>query len=324
MTVRVHRTFWDAIFSNCFMIGCVIDLQLLHTFRVLHAQGTVTAAARAMNLSPSAVSQQLRRLSRQVGAELLRQEGRRLSLTTAGEVLLRHADPLFAQWEQIQADMAAREESRHRVLRMGGFATSVGPLLAPVAQALRRGASPIHASVVEGDTQGAYQELLAGRIDIAVITPLADSPFADDPRFDQRPLLDDVLDLVVPAGHPLAGQTAGVALTVTASEEWISPHHDQDTLLHALCIGAGFAPRMVHHADDWQAVLSLVGHGLGVCLVPRLVPLNGHPGLVRVPVHGTPPPFRRVLTCVRRGSHRQSAIADGLRALSATAIGFAA
>jgi DNA-binding transcriptional LysR family regulator len=308
----------------------MVDLGLLQTFRVLEEQGTVTAAAQALNLSPSAVSQQLRQLSRQAGAELLEPDGRRLRLTAAGRVLLGHADVMWAQWEQARADLAEHGAPSHRRLRLAGFTTSIGPLLAPAAEALlhadahadahadKHAGTQTRVTVTETDTRSSYQQLLAGRIDIAVLTPLSDSPPIDDVRFDQEHLLDDVLDLVVPARHALAAHDA-VDLRAAEQETWISPHHDQGRLIHALCTAAGFVPRTEHQADDWQAVLALVRHGLGVCLVPRLVPLDAHPGLVRVPLNGTPPPARRILTCVRRGSAGQSVIAEGLRVLRALA-----
>lgn len=292
----------------------MVDLRLLQTLRVLHSHGTVTAAAGALHLSPSAVSQQLRQLAQQVGAELLQQDGRRLRLTPAGQVLLRHADVLSAQWEQARADLGAHDGELQRTLRIEGFTTCIGSLLAPVARDLRDAARPITARIWESDTRDSYQRLLADQTDIAVLVPLPDSPAVDDPRFDQQPLLDDFLDLVVPLDHPLASR-AYVDLVEVAAEDWIAPHHDQERLIHVLCAAAGFAPRMVHHSDEWPAVLALITHGLGVCLVPRLMSVANHPQVVRVRVQGTPPPFRRLLTCVRAGSHRQPALADGLTAL---------
>lgn len=296
----------------------VINLRLLQTLRVMNAQGTVAATARALNLSPSAVSQQLRQLSREVGAELWEPDGRRIRLTTAGCVLLHHADLLSAQWERARADLADHGGASYRTLRMGGFATSIGPLLAPTAQELREASPSTRTTVADIDTRHCYEHLLAGKLDIAVLTPLPGSPTMDDPRFDQQPLMDDYVDLVVPEGHPLAGRER-VELCETADDDWISPHHDQSRLIEALCTAAGFAPRMVHHADEWSAVLSLISHGLGVCLVPRLVPLTTHPRLRRLCVGGDPPPFRRVLTCVRRGSESRPTISDGLRSLRARA-----
>lgn len=291
----------------------MIDLRLLQTLRVLNELGTVTATAQALHLSPSAVSAQLRQLAQQAGVEPLRQDGRRLRLTPAGLVLLHHADVLCNQWERARAELSEHSGEEHRTLRVIGFATAIGSLLAPVAADLRRRTPPVRAYLTDADTRDGYRLLLTGDADIAVITPLPDSPPVDDPRFDQQPLLDDYLDLVVPEGHALAGSGGPVDLGAAATEPWIAPHHDQARLIEVLCGAAGFAPHTEHHADDWSGVLVMIGHGLGVCLVPRLVPLAA--GLVRVPVRGTPPPYRRVLTCVRRDSDAQPAIAAGLAAL---------
>lgn len=296
----------------------MIDLRLLQTLRVLNELGTVTATAHALHLSPSAVSAQLRQLAQQVGAELLRQDGRRLRLTPAGLVLLHHADVLCGQWEQARAELGAHAGDEHRSLHVIGFATSIGSLLAPVAADLARRTPPVRAYLGDVDTADSYQRVLTGDADIAVLTPLPDSPPVDDPRFDQQPLLDDYLDLVVPAEHALARED-DVDLGAAATEPWIAPHHDQERLIQVLCGAAGFAPRTEHHADDWSGVLALIGYGLGVCLVPRLVATAGRTDLARVPVRGTPPPYRRVLTCVRRSSDAQPAIATGLAALRARA-----
>ncbi len=223
-----------------------------------------------------------------MGATLLVRDGRRLRLTPAGRVLLRHADGLFAQWERIQADLADEEGNQHTTLHIGGFATAFGALLTPATSALHHAAPPLRVRLTETDTAACYQQLLSWRIDIAVLTPLPDSPPVDEPRFDLQPLMDDQQDLVVPLDHPLAGLDV-VDLPQTAAETWIAPHHDQHRLIESLCGVARFAPRTDHHAGDWPSVLALIAHGLGVCLVLRLVPLTAHPGVTRVPVRGRPP-----------------------------------
>lgn len=312
--MHVHRIFVHTIVLN----GRMIDLRLLHTLRVLHSEGTVAATARALHLSPSAVSQQLRQLAQQVDAELLRQEGRILRFTPAGRVLLRHADVLHTQWERARGELAAQGGGSDRTLRLEGFATAMASLLVPTTRELRDADPPVHARIHESDTRLSYQRLLADQADIAVLTPHPDSPTADDPRFEQRPLMDDFLDLVVPSGHPLAG-SGPVDLAAAAEDDWIMPHHDQDRLIQTLCGAAGFSPRRVHHSDEWPVVLEMIGHGLGVCLVPRLVSVAGLPDVARVPLRGGTPPARRVLTAVRRGSAGQPVVAAGLTALRARA-----
>ena len=126
--------------------------------------------------------------------------------------------------------------------------------------------------------------------------------------------MDDPFDLVVPAGHPLASADA-VDLAAAAGEPWIGADRGHDSaIVLAACSAAGFAPRIAHGAEGWNGVVALVSHGFGVCLMPRLTPVPAHHDVVRIPLR--PAPSRAVLTCVRRGSSAQPAIARGLAALA--------
>lgn len=289
----------------------MIDLRLLQTLRVLRAYGTVHATAEVLHLSPSAVSAQLRQLAHEVGVDLLERDGRRIRLTPAAHALSSHADTLIAQWEAAQSDVGRAGSG---VLRICGFTTSFAPLLAPAAELLAQANPRLDIHLDETGTVESYRRVLTGQADVAVLTPLPGNTPMDDQRFDQRPLLDDPQDLVTHSGHPFA-QRGDITLLDAASEPWIAPHEDQEQLMVAACTAAGFAPRITHHADAWPAVLAMVAHGLGVCLLPRMVPLDGHPDVTRIPIAGTPSPLRRVLICVRRGSRDQPTIADALTTL---------
>jgi DNA-binding transcriptional LysR family regulator len=294
----------------------MIDLRRLHMLRLVHQYGTVTSAAEAMHLTPSAVSHHVRELARELKVPLLEPQGRKVKLTPAAHLLIEHADGLLAKWEEALADLESHRAGVVGPLRMAGFTTAVGGLIAPAAGALRRDAPDLAIEIRECDTGEAVGLLAAGETDIAVIEPTPEAPPPGDPRFDREPLLEEALDLIVPAGHPLA-RRVGVRLEDAAGETWISVrpelcgHHQQ---LMAYCAAAGFTPRFAHHAASWSVIWSLVGNGLGVSLVPRLA--GGPSALaVRVPLVGDGVPRRRVLTCVRRGSRDNPLIARGLRAL---------
>ncbi len=148
------------------------------------------------------------------------------------------------------------------------------------------------------------------------------SPPASDARFDQRPLLDEPFDLVVPEGHPLAGRD-GADLADVAREPWIAPLPESPCRTHVMsaCGAAGFTPDVVHHAVDWNVTAHLIAHGLGVALIPRLARLTPHLPIVRVPCVGRP--HRKLLTCTRSGGHRRPAVAvalEELRSLAAAAV----
>ncbi|TQM13498.1 LysR family transcriptional regulator [Pseudonocardia kunmingensis] len=292
----------------------MIDLRRLHVLRMLDEHGTVTAAAAALHLTPSAVSQQIRLLGHDVGVTLLERVGRGVRLTPAARVLVGHADRLYAEWERVLGEVATARAGAAG-LRLCAFPTALAGLLAPAAARLRDASPPLAVEVTEAGNAECFELLLAGAADIAVVLPTPGAPPRDDPRFDQQPLLHDPFDLVVPAGHPLAAADV-VDLADAAGEEWVGADRGADSaIVLAACSAAGFSPRITHGAEEWNGVVALVTHGFGVCLMPRLAPIPAHHGVVRIPLRGAP--TRLVLSCVRRGSRGQEAIARGLAALTA-------
>ncbi|WP_225992240.1 LysR family transcriptional regulator [Actinomadura montaniterrae] len=293
----------------------MIDLRRLHMLRLVHQYGTVTSAADALHLTPSAVSHHLRELARELKVPLLEPQGRRVRLTPAALLLVEHADGMLARWEEALADLESHRAGASGPLRMCGFPTAVGGLIAPAAGALLRADPALAVEIRECDTDVAVGLLAAGETDVAVIEPTEDAPPPGDPRFDREPLMAEALDLIVPAGHPLAGRR-GVRLEDAAGEAWISVqgcvHHQQ---VMTYCAAAGFTPRIAHNATTWAVIWALVSNGLGISLVPRLADGPADQPVVRVPLSGDAVPTRQVLTCVRRGSRANPLIVRALAAL---------
>lgn len=264
------------------------------------------------------MSQQLRALAHELHITLLEPDGRRVRLTPAAHALLKHADDLAARWEAARGELRAFAEEIGGSLRIGGFPSVLPALVAPAGELLRRRDPLLELRIMEVETADAFQLLLADEVDIAITLPNLGGPTAEDPRFDQQPLLDEPQDLLVPADHPLAAREV-VRLEEVAHESWVlpTPHScDQYELVAVACATAGFTPKISHVAKEWSATLALVAHGFGICLKPRLVPLPADLPVVRVPL-SQPAPRRRILTCTRRGSRRQRPIALGLEALAA-------
>lgn len=304
-----------------------VDLRRLQSLRMVHEHGTVTAAAAALHLTPSAVSHQLRQLAQEVGVALLEPDGRRVRLTAAGQRLVRHADDLLANWERVAADLESLAKGEVGLLRLCGFTTAVAGLLAPVADVLADTAPGLHVYITEvEDGSDGFDMLLAGTVDIALVTPVDEGPPLDDARYDQQPLLTEPVDLLVPVDHPLAGRQF-VSLREAADDQWILAAPDSwdcRQLAVAACTAAGFSPRLAHEAHSPLAVAALVARGLGIAAVPRLTPVPADLPVSRVTLAGDPPPQRQILTCVRRGSDTHPAIARGLDTLRSVAMDLSA
>ncbi|MDN5762392.1 MAG: LysR substrate-binding domain-containing protein [Microlunatus sp.] len=288
----------------------------LRVLRMVAARGTITAAARSLNYTPSAVSHQLRTLGQDLGVELLLPQGRGVRLTSAARLLLDHADDLYARWEQIRAELAASAEEGADRLRLCGFSTAAAVLLPQVAARFLASHPRGEVRVVEEDPETCFELLLADEADIAVVVATESLPPTNDRRFDQRPLLEDPLDLLVPAAHPLA-QRHSVRLSQTVDESWITdrPGRPYHQLVLTACAAAGFTPSVAHQSTDWETGAALVAAGLGVALVPRLARMPAGYPIVRVPLRGDPTPSRHILTAVRRGSRDHPTVADALDAL---------
>jgi DNA-binding transcriptional LysR family regulator len=316
-TVHVHFTFLHRTVRS----GYMMDLRRVQVLRVVDQLGTVTAAARSLHLTPSAVSQQLRQLAHELDLPLLEPDGRRVRLTPAAHALLRHADDLAARWEHARGELQAGAAWTGGVLHLGGFPSSIDMLVAPAAEYLRTREPRLRVRLAEVETADAYERLLVGAVDIAIVVPNLGGPTADDPRFELEPLLDEPQDLLVPLGHPLAG-CADARLEDAAHDPWVlaAPGScDQYELAHLACAAAGFTPDVVHTVKEWAAVASVVARGFGVCLMPRLVRVPADLPIVRVPLRDVPVPRRRLLTCTRRGSRGQHTIALGIEALETVA-----
>ncbi|MDN5790397.1 MAG: LysR family transcriptional regulator [Micrococcales bacterium] len=293
----------------------------LRVLRVVAERGTITAAAQDLNYTPSAVSHQLRTLSRDVGAPLIEQEGRGIRLTTAATTLLARSDELFALWEGIRAEVHRSSGTGLGHLNLAGFSTAASALLPAVAATAVREFPESHVRIIEADPAVCFEMLLADQVDVAVVVvgthPL---PSSGDPRFEQHPLLEDQLDLLVPAGHPLA-ERRSATLADAAGERWIMdrpgrPHHQ---LVLSACAAAGFSPAQAHEVIEWDTGAALVAAGLGVALVPRLARLPAGEEFVRVPLRGADSPVRHVRTGIRRGTADQPEIALALRELQRVA-----
>ena len=297
----------------------MIDHRLL-VLQMVDAQGTVTGAAEALHYTPSAVSQQLRTLGRDLGVELVVSEGRGIRLTPAGRVLLERSHELLETWEEIRADVARTTDGGGATLRLCGFSTAAAALLPRVVTRVRDARPNCVVRVIEAEPAECFELLSADQADLAVVVATESIPSTADPRFDQKPLLKDPLDLLVPEGHPLASRPS-VTLSDTSDELWISdrPGRPYHQLLLMTCAAAGFTPAVAHHATEWDTGAALVAAGLGICLVPRLAQLPmGYP-VVRVPLSGDPAPSRHILTAVRRGSRDHPIITAAFVALEEVA-----
>ncbi|WP_435130623.1 LysR family transcriptional regulator [Actinacidiphila sp. bgisy144] len=294
----------------------MIDTRRLRTLRAVADHRTVTAAAAALYLTPSAVSQQLAALEAEVGHQLLVRDGRGVRLTAAGEILVTHSSTVLAQLERAEAELAAYAGGAAGTVTVASFATGIATVLAGAMAALAGSSPGIRVRVRDAEGDESLAMVLDGHADVAVAVEYRGAPRDDDRRLSRVALYAEPFDAVLPRGHRLGG-CERVRVEDLADENWVSPYpgnpcHDVVTLA---CELAGFQPRVAHSSDDFRAVAALVGVGAGVALVPRSALRGVHLPDVQVrPVAGSPA-TRRVFAAVRRGAEDHPLIRPVLAAL---------
>ncbi len=293
----------------------MLDVRRLRLLRDLAQLGTIAAVAKSHMYTPSAVSQQLAALEREAGVALLARTGRRVALTPAGAVLVRHAETVLAALEAADAALAAARAELAGPLRIGAFPSAVTTLLAGALVTLGREHPGLDLMVTELDPVAVPDAVREGRLDVALTHDYTIMPSEPADALDAVPLLEETVFLAVPDG---ADPDSRAATWIVASP---------GTVCHAValqvCRAAGFTPRIRHHADDFGAVLALVAAGQGVAIVPQLAAARPPDGVRLIPLD-TPTAFtagacrRRTAVTYRQGAGGHPAIAAFVAAVRAS------
>ena len=295
----------------------MIDPNHLRTLRALADHGTVVAAAETLHLSPSAVSQQLNSLARTTGCTLLEKRGRGVVLTQPAKILLEHADAILERFEQAESDMRSYQQGDAAVLRIGGFSSALQSFVSEaVSTALHRNPGwSIQIDEVESEESMAM--LLDRELDVSVVMIAPNRPLLADRRISLDPLLADTYRAVVPAVHPLGALDELDRLSRLAYEPWVLSRHWTSTheIVMAACAVAGFQPRAAHNTTDFAASVAMVGHGLGVSVIPMLGLPRIVPDSVKILPIRVDPPTRHIAVAVRSGSAQPGSPLAQFRAL---------
>lgn len=293
----------------------MIDLDALASLRAVAAQGSVSAAAAALGFTPSAVSQQVKRLERQVGVPLLERVGRGVMLTHAGRHLVDHGARLLTDLESLESSLHHQSGAVAGKVRLTAFSTAMRGLVAPAVPALL-GAHPDLELVLEEEEPWETVDLVAtGQTDVGVVHSWGDVPLAIPAHLVTTALATDVADVILHRDHPLAARRRLTPADLV-DQGWIAT--PQGTIcrqwLTRMYDGTGSLPRISHVAMEYDSHLALVRAGLGIALVPRLgrTPLGDD--LVAVAA-ADPVPTRDIVALHRRSMTASPAVVAVLDAL---------
>lgn len=295
-----------------------VDVGRLEVLRELRLRGSVTAVAAATHRTPSAISQQLKTLEREVGVPLTERAGRGLALTDAGEALARAAGDVLvaiARAEETWRSYLAAPEGR---VEVATFPTGGRMFLPPLLAALR---STPRLEVVAVDLdppQDAFARLTADH-DLVLAHAVGPAPTWSDRDLLVVPLVDEPLDVALPEDHPLAGHDRVTAAEVAAAP-WIGVPHDFpfERLLGEIERVAATPLKIRQRFSDTRITESLVASGEGVALLPRFTSGGPGSGIVLRPLADLAPTRRIAVLLRREQAERPSVrlVLDRLRSIA--------
>ena len=263
-----------------------VELRHFAALRALAEEGTFGRAAEQLGYTQSAVSQQIATLERIVGERLVERPGgpRPVSLTEAGELLLRHADSIVGRLQAAQADLHALRAGEAGTLRVGTFQSVGARLLPEIMRTFVEQWPKIDVRLDELEDDEIVGAIERGEIDVGfVLLPVGDAPL------ETVELLLDPHVLIVAAGSPLAGRHA--TLEQVASQPLVGfPDGPALAPLIASFRAAGIEPHWTFRSNDNPTVQGLVAAGLGVAVMPRLTIDPADERIAVVDLDGTVPP----------------------------------
>jgi DNA-binding transcriptional LysR family regulator len=277
----------------------MLSLPRLRLLREVHRTGSLTAAARTLNYTPSAVSQQLKLLERETGTSLLEPVGRGVRLTPAAQGLVGHTERILATLEEAEAELAAAQHEVRGPLHVAAFQSAMLTVAPTVLDTLARDHPDLEATISQREVEAAFEGLLAHEFDLIISEEYPGRPDPLREGVDRLELLRDPLHLALPPDGPWSARPR--ALSDLAEAPWALDPADTSTgaWARAVCRQAGFEPRV--RVDTLNPLLQVdfVRSGHAVAFVPALLGPRHLGGVRAVGLVGAP--YRLLSIQVRSG-----------------------
>jgi LysR family transcriptional activator of glutamate synthase operon len=277
------------------------DISALRAFVTLVHEGRFARAAKALGLSPSALSRQIQRLEEELGTTLVVRGPNDVVPTEAGHKLLVHVERLLATLEAARSEIGSLLDTPQGVVTVGAI-VSVGAYVLPsILPAFREQHRDVRVVVREGVSDDLEARLSAGELDFAIL-----GQRAKHPDLVMKPLWREEFVVVARRGHPLAALSGPVPLEKLFAEPLIlAPGWPLVGLLSALTQGGALKLDALSSTDNLETVRRMVESGSGISFLPRIV-LEAAEWNV-VPIATTLPPTFREVTLAHRGASHLTA-----------------
>jgi DNA-binding transcriptional LysR family regulator len=297
----------------------MVDVAALRALQSVAALGTLALAADELGFTASAVSQQIKRLERQLGVSVLAPAGRGVVLTPAGKAVVDSAPEVFEALERCaEAAQSVSEGAPRGDLRVVAFSTAVRGLLAPTMPRLATSCPELRVHITEQDPEEALRSVAADTADLALVHDADGLPAPAPSTLTQSQIHTDIGDVVLRRRHPLARLERPLTSGDLAGYPWVTS--PPGTVCHLwfrrLFADMSEEPDVRHLVDDFASQVSLVAAGDVLALIPRLARPALGKGIVARPLRRQPK--RQVYAAWRRSADASPAIQAVLAELRST------
>jgi DNA-binding transcriptional LysR family regulator len=285
----------------------MLNVNRIGVLREVARHRSFSGAADSLGYTQPAVSRQIATLEAETGAVLVTRAANGARLTDAGEVLVRHAEVIFAALDDAESELRAVMGLEAGRVRLATFSSAAASIV-PLAIARFRDIHPKVELVVEIiEEEESIPRLRCGELDIALSNDAEPTP---DQPIERIHLFDDPMYVALPVGHRLA-ERQKLRLRDLSDESWMlgSTTTCPDTrMFKRACHAAGFEPTIAFENDDYHAILGFVAAGVAVALIPDLVARAAR-GDVVIRSLGPRAPVRQVVAAVPAGYRAPAAMA---------------
>ena len=285
----------------------MIDIGALRSLIAVRDHGSIVAAASALDFTPSAISQQIKKLERQSRSPMLERVGRSVILTERGRLLAERGTSLLADLERVENIAVGGAEELRGTFRIASFSTASHGIVAPLLARLRTSAPDLEVTVVESDPRETVTLVERGGADLALVHDWNTIPLDISATLQRHQLLVDQADVLLPWNHALSLRESVSPLDLLP-ERWVTTPAGticHEWLVHMFAMH-GERPDLRYFDGSYATHVAMVSHGAAVALVPRLGREPLPPTVRAVPVVD-PTPQRRVSSLWRTASYENPA-----------------
>ncbi len=262
-----------------------MDIKSLHTAVTAADFGSFANAARALGVSVSAISVQIRTLETELGFALFDRSSRPPALTEHGRTFIAQAREMLAQWERLNENFT--REVRGGLLRVGAVHTTVSGIVPPALRRLRKRQPDLHIQLTTGLSHELEEKLRRGTLDAGIVT----EPETLSDEFGYRRFAEEPLAVIC---H--RGLASGGAHAILEANPYLRFNRQARVgqIIERALAARGVTVKSQMEIDTLDGVVTLVDEGLGVSVVPVWPGRKPFPGNVRTVPFDDPPPTRRI------------------------------